>query len=83
MAEGSVPAKRKVPVASVAFILVLSLATYWFFNAQAMPLDKASIAVVVGFWTAAVLLVGWLRTLALAKRHGVGPGGKSKGANES
>ncbi len=72
MAEEGAPAKRRVPVIAMAAILVLSLLTYWFFNQQAMPLDKASSAVVVGLWTAIVLISRWI-WLAFVKRRNLKP----------
>lgn len=51
---------KKIPLASLALILVLSLATWWFFYAQSVPLDRGATAIVVGIWTAVVLLIRWM-----------------------
>ena len=52
--------KRKIPVAALAAILVLSLATWWFFYAQSTPLDSVATGVVVGIWAGLVLTSRWL-----------------------
>lgn len=83
MGDDSVLAKRKVPVASLAVILILSLATYWFFNARSMPLDKPSTAIVVGIWTAIVLSLRWLWNLILSRRNKSPKDAKGRSESES
>lgn len=59
MDDGNVT-KRSIPVTSLAAILILSLATWWFFYAQSTPLDPVATGVVVGIWAAIILTGRWI-----------------------
>ena len=48
---------RPKPITSIGVILVLSLATWWYFYTISMPLDPGATLVVVGAWIAIVMLV--------------------------
>jgi hypothetical protein len=50
----------KKPVAIIVVIGALSLATWYFFYLEAMPLTPPETAFVVGGWVALVLVAKWL-----------------------
>ena len=52
--------KAKIPVTLLSMILVLSLATWWFFYAVSMRLDSGATAVVVGLWIGIVMTGRWI-----------------------
>lgn len=52
---GSDVGARK-PVATILVILVLSLATWYFFQLESMPLTTAETTFEVGFWVVLVLI---------------------------
>ena len=50
----------KKPVATIVVIGALSLATWYFFHMESMPLTSAETTLVVGSWVVVVLLAKWL-----------------------
>lgn len=64
---GSERAAKK-PVAAILVILVLSLATWYFFQIESMPLTPAVTTFVVGFWVVLVLIARGIWTRFHKKR---------------
>jgi hypothetical protein len=50
----------KIPVVLVSPILILSLATWWFFYAMSLPLDSGATLAVVGMWTGIAIFARWI-----------------------
>jgi Na+/proline symporter len=66
------PSKR--PVAMIVVIVVLSLATWYFFHLESMPLTPAETTFVVFIWVVVVLAGKWLwRRLHDKGKPGVSP----------
>jgi hypothetical protein len=59
MAKLKSTTNSKIPLAALVYILLLSLATWYFFYATSVPLDSGATTVVVGIWTGIVWLTRW------------------------
>jgi protein-S-isoprenylcysteine O-methyltransferase Ste14 len=58
--DSATKGRSKKPVASILVVVALSLATWYFFHLESMPLTPVDTTFVVGVWVVVVLIAKWL-----------------------